>query len=326
MVAPVLEGATSSRTNYVTLFFSEAVVDLAYLPNFSISGGVAVLSSTPSADRRRADLECSGMTQGASYTVTVAGVAPAVGAISPVAASSIVDTETITIGDGLLTIVYEFNKDGGPFTAGRTPVQIFTGDTAAQVRDAIISAINGSGGGVVASVNGADIDLVRPGGSLGNVTILETVADASFIVSGMAGGVGVTDLGLEGIAVFAADFVAGDVPSGADDTPTDTASTLKTFTFQEGGSFPGTFDAQGVGTVSAVDTKTGAQNDARDFLGSITRQVELVDVPVPLFVDQTITAVIEADDELQVTAVADDALEMNVEDDDALTLTVECCT
>jgi hypothetical protein len=93
----------------------------------------------------------------------------------------------VTIHDGTSAYVFEFDKNGS-FTDIQVNLSGLT--TANEVRDALISAINGSAIEVTASNGGAGIvalvnDTV---GGAGNVTITETVANAGFIVDGMNGG------------------------------------------------------------------------------------------------------------------------------------------
>jgi len=123
-----------------------------------------------------------------SSTITAfPGVLAARGTITCPVAADIADGETVTIHDGTSAYVFEFDKNGS-FTDIQVNLSGLT--TANEVRDALISAINGSAIEVTASNGGAGIvalvnDTV---GGAGNVTITETVTNAGFIVDGMNGG------------------------------------------------------------------------------------------------------------------------------------------
>jgi hypothetical protein len=120
----------------------------------------------------------------------------AMGQIMAVAGSQLIAGETFTIGDGLTTArVFEFDFGGG-VTPGNVAVAVTVGMTRYDVRDAIISAINGIHGVtdfyIVASIGGGEVVTLqnRQPGTIGNISITETVADAGFLVAGMAGGTG----------------------------------------------------------------------------------------------------------------------------------------
>ncbi len=118
----------------------------------------------------------------------------ATGSITTVAGASLVDAQTFTLDDGINpATVFEFDSGGG-VTGANVAVAFTGGDTATQVRDAIIAAINGVGAGlrITASPGGAAVvSLVNDAlGKAGNVTITETVVNAGFIVAGMSGGGG----------------------------------------------------------------------------------------------------------------------------------------
>jgi len=124
------------------------------------------------------------------FTDTVA----ATGSITVIAGSDLVDGETFTLDDGVNNpVVFEFNSSGG-VTGSNVAVTFTGGSTATQVRDAIISAINGvaSGLAITASPGGsAVVSLVNDAeGMAGNIAITDTVADASFTHTGMSGGGG----------------------------------------------------------------------------------------------------------------------------------------
>lgn len=116
----------------------------------------------------------------------------ATGSIQCIAKASHVDGETVTIGDGTTSVVFEFDVAGNGVTAGRTQVNISTDTTAAEVASRLATAINASALGITAIIDGttAGLLLLRADGwgTAQNVTITEAVADAGFTVSGMSGG------------------------------------------------------------------------------------------------------------------------------------------
>lgn len=100
--------------------------------------------------------------------------------------------ETFTLNDGMNSAtVFEFDRDGS-VAGGRTPVTITSGMTAAQVRDAMVTAINGVGAGLritAAPGSGSTLTLTNDlPGTAGNQSILESVGDSGFTASGMSGG------------------------------------------------------------------------------------------------------------------------------------------
>jgi hypothetical protein len=127
---------------------------------------------------------------------TVAGAelvdAAATGSITTVAGSRLIDGQTFTLDDGVnAATVFEFDDDAS--VTGANVAVTFTGaDTATDVRDAIITAVNGVGAGlaITASIGGTNVValLNDVGGAFGNQTILESVIDTGFIVTGMSGG------------------------------------------------------------------------------------------------------------------------------------------
>lgn len=131
------------------------------------------------------------------------GAVRAEGTITCIPANLFVNGETVTIGDGInAAVVFEFNS--GPVAPGNVQVLLVGGESATQVADRLAIAINGVGGPVrgdpgpagnclritaTGGNGGNDVTLVNHfGGTLGNVAITDTVANAGFVVAGMAGG------------------------------------------------------------------------------------------------------------------------------------------
>jgi hypothetical protein len=110
--------------------------------------------------------------------------------------TDLVDGETITLDDGVNpATVLEFDLAGGGVTPGNVAVVYNVADSAQDIRDALVAAINGVGAGLAITASpgsGAKerVHLVNDAtGVAGNVAIVETVASAKLAVTGMAGGV-----------------------------------------------------------------------------------------------------------------------------------------
>jgi hypothetical protein len=110
-----------------------------------------------------------------------------VASITTVAGANLVDGERVLVADGLKIQIVEFDTDGSLTEAAAlvNAVRVAVGGlTADQVRDALITAINGAGLDVVATNGGAatvTITANRPGAN--TITISETVVDAGFAVA-----------------------------------------------------------------------------------------------------------------------------------------------
>ena len=122
----------------------------------------------------------------------------ATGTITTVAAALIADNEWFELNDGLQIRRFEFDKSSpGAFTFGNYRIPLTGGETADQVRDLIILAINAQEDDelLMDAVSGgaATVNLThRTGGYIGNLTHpTDGVADVGFVLSVMAGGVGV---------------------------------------------------------------------------------------------------------------------------------------
>lgn len=133
------------------------------------------------------------MLQNFSNTLNPATGVQAHGSIQPVAGAGLVDGETFTLNDGANpAVVFEFDSNG-IVVPGNVPVPFTALDTAATVQASIIAAVNGAPGplNITASAGaGTLVVLVNDFfGPVGNVPILEAVANPAFVVAGMAGGV-----------------------------------------------------------------------------------------------------------------------------------------
>lgn len=132
-----------------------------------------------------------------STIIAFPGILAARGTITTIAATLIADGSTFTLDDGTNAggpngngiYVFEFDKNAS-VSGTNIAVTIVDGQTADQVRDAIVSAVNGTVIGITASSGGsASVALVNDVvGGAGNATITETVADTGFVVDGMDGG------------------------------------------------------------------------------------------------------------------------------------------
>ncbi len=135
----------------------------------------------------------------ASANMAEPSAVPALGTIATIAAALLVDGETFTIYDGLQPWTFEFDTIGDGKSNQATPIQgqgnflvNVAGETADQVRDSIIAAINATGEiGITASVGGAASVLLtnkRPGPRGNHSANTDTVANAGFVMSAMSGG------------------------------------------------------------------------------------------------------------------------------------------
>lgn len=120
------------------------------------------------------------------------GVA-ATGSLQAVAQASLVDGETFTLDDGVNpAVVFEFDVLGNGVGGGNVAVNVSADVTPDNVRATMQTAVNGAASlDITASDGGAGLlNLVNDtAGAAGNVVITETVANAGFIATGMAGGV-----------------------------------------------------------------------------------------------------------------------------------------
>lgn len=124
-----------------------------------------------------------------STIVSFPGNLAAIGSITCIAAASIVEGSSVTIDDGSTIYIFEFDTDAS-ITGGSVQVDLSGATTSDDVKNALISAINGTGIQITASDGGTGLvslvhDVV---GGVGNVTITTTVAAGGFAVSGMNGG------------------------------------------------------------------------------------------------------------------------------------------
>jgi hypothetical protein len=115
------------------------------------------------------------------------------GTITCTTKANYVDTDYMTIGDGMgIAKVYEFDAAGNGVTGGRVQVDISTDTTAAQVAARLRTAIlaNQPALGVVDNADGTLTVTHQWPGAGGNVAMAEFVANAGHTVVGLAGGQG----------------------------------------------------------------------------------------------------------------------------------------
>jgi len=138
-----------------------------------------------------------GTSQVISFTNSDFGV-HAIGNIVVVAASALasgVDTDTFVLNDGANpAVTFIYDDDGSVVETATTRAINHNGiETITQIRDLTIAAINNAPTLAITASNGptiSDLNLINDAtGVAGNVAIIETVANVSFIVAGMAGGV-----------------------------------------------------------------------------------------------------------------------------------------
>lgn len=122
---------------------------------------------------------------------------PAVGSIQAIPAASIIDGETFTLDDGVNPpTTFEFDTVPDGVFGSNVAVNISAAVTAIDVATAIVSAINGVGGGLdlnAANNAGASATVTitnGANGSQGNVlTWADTVSDVGFLITQPVGGI-----------------------------------------------------------------------------------------------------------------------------------------
>ena len=116
----------------------------------------------------------------------------AVGFIVCIASGSHVAGETVTISDGINSVTFEYHTAANLVQAGNTYIEI-TG-TANAMAQALIAAVNASALDIRAQLNGGAT--VQLAGlycrTSSNAAIVETVANAGYVVAGMGGSAGLT--------------------------------------------------------------------------------------------------------------------------------------
>lgn len=115
----------------------------------------------------------------------------ATGTITAVAVASLVDGETFTVGDARgKSCVFVLDVDGTyTAAAGRWRVNVSALTSSTDVATAIAAAVNASPIEVTATSSGATVSLTQSWpGTEGNMTILDSVADVGFVVSGFSSG------------------------------------------------------------------------------------------------------------------------------------------
>jgi len=110
-----------------------------------------------------------------------------------VAGANLVDGEQFVLDDGVnAAVTFEFDSHASVVETATLRAVVFTGaETADQIRDLIITAIGNAPTLSITASNGgaATVSLANDRtGTLGNITITETVVDAGFVVAGMSGG------------------------------------------------------------------------------------------------------------------------------------------
>jgi hypothetical protein len=107
--------------------------------------------------------------------------------------AGVLDAETVTIDDNVnAATVFEFDTDSS-VTGGNVAVDISAAVTANDIRDALITAINGVGAGlaITASSGGAaTVSLVNDDPHITGAALAETVAVGGFSVTGMTNATG----------------------------------------------------------------------------------------------------------------------------------------
>lgn len=126
------------------------------------------------------------------YSVPTPSSAAATGSITCATKANLVDGETVTVGDGLAAPrVFELDVAGDGVAGTNVQVNVSTDTTAADVAARLATAItaNVPALSVVDNADGTLSVTHKWSGAGGSVPISDTVAHASFLVSGMAGGI-----------------------------------------------------------------------------------------------------------------------------------------
>lgn len=153
--------------------------------------GIFVLQGPPSQAERKVCLSWG------SATI------PATGMITEVNGADHVNGETVTISDGT-TNDYGFGPNGSvTFEYSTVPIPPpnvridYTGLNSVGLAQVLRDAINASALLITATTEGVLLGQValtnQQVGAIGNVAIVETVANVGYVVSGMAGGVDIAD-------------------------------------------------------------------------------------------------------------------------------------
>jgi len=132
--------------------------------------------------------------------VPVSASVVATGSITTIAKANLIDGETIVLDDGINgAVTFHFDVTGA-YTPGsgynttNIRVDVSGATTADDIRDILITDVNGvTTGLIVTASNGgaATVTLTHDqGGTVGNQTVVETVVDVGFSVSGMVNGTG----------------------------------------------------------------------------------------------------------------------------------------
>jgi hypothetical protein len=181
----IVMSGVEGDNNALTGVFADSHSSISQPPDYPVntvksSGGV--------------ELSIDGTTQESSW-VALQNLA-ATGSIQAVVPGSLLDNETFVLDDGVNpAITFEFQVTGGfvPTGGAVEVVDVTAAVTADDVALAIANAINGSTGTLDITAadptGGSLVSLTNDTpGSAGNVAITETVTDAGFVVTGMAGG------------------------------------------------------------------------------------------------------------------------------------------
>lgn len=104
------------------------------------------------------------------------------GTITCVAKASLIDTDFMTINDGInAAVLYEFDTAGNGVTGGRVQVNVSTDTTAAQVAARLKTAIEANQ--TYLTVTDAGTGVLTLTSTSRNITLTETVANGGFLVS-----------------------------------------------------------------------------------------------------------------------------------------------
>tara|TARA_Y100000310_G_scaffold328163_1_gene395806 strand:- start:13574 stop:16222 length:2649 start_codon:yes stop_codon:yes gene_type:complete len=161
-------------------------------------------------------------------TLSVRHVATAAArALTCVAKASLVDGETVTIGDGVTSVIFEFDLPPDGVGGGNTVVDVSADTTDAEVAARLGAAIDASALDIsVASYAVGVINLVHDtAGAAGTITIADTVVNAGFAAGALTDGVDAatvtdnSDGALTGDGSGTIDYATGEIVVDFDAAP-----------------------------------------------------------------------------------------------------------
>ncbi len=166
----------------------------ADLPGYTWTGKIKIFRKSSEFSRDITDVTNALAIEIVDLDLSAVLVVAALGSITTVPVSSLVDGDTFALDDGTnIPTTFEYDVSGTNVPApGNIEIDVSADVTADNVRDTTLGIINGIGASLlITASNGgaATVALANDvAGEIGNQSIVESVIDVGFIVSGMAGG------------------------------------------------------------------------------------------------------------------------------------------